>query len=244
MKTTHLFSTLTLAAAVLPLVAQTSAAHHPASATHAAHALHSEAAGCATVPELSSKIPALPAGTPCPKVLFRFTTSPSIRLDYVSPLVSEALVDELGVKPTTFEEDYADIKVGTGELAQPKMYYTLQYTGYLVDGTQFDTSVGKPEPFTFPVGAHRVIPGWDIGFQGMRVGGKRRLYIPYQLAYGEHGRPPIPEKAELIFDIELLSQSADAPKPPASPAAPAKPVTATPAAKPAEPATPPTAEKH
>ena len=88
------------------------------------------------------------------------------------------------------------------------MYYTVNYTGYLVDGTKFDSSEGK-EPITFPYGAHRVIQGWDTGFEGMHVGGKRRLFVPYQLAYGEAGRPPvIPAKAELVFDVELVSLQA------------------------------------
>jgi peptidylprolyl isomerase len=117
---------------------------------------------------------------------------------------------------------YVDTQVGTGELAQPHKWYTVHYTGYLADGTKFDSSVDRNEPITFPVGARRVIPGWDTGFEGMHVGGKRRLYIPYQLAYGELGRPPvIPPKAELIFDVELIAQSDNPPAPPVLPSAPA-----------------------
>jgi peptidylprolyl isomerase len=114
---------------------------------------------------------------------------------------------------------YQDLKVGTGALVEPRKWTTVQYTGYLTDGTKFDSSYDHGQPFTFPYGAHRVIPGWDTGFEGMRMGGKRRLFIPYQLAYGETGRPPvIPPKAELIFDVEVLSQS-DTP-PPQGPIAP------------------------
>lgn len=89
----------------------------------------------------------------------------------------------------------------------PGQQLTVQYTGWLAsDGTKFDSSVDRNEPFTFPQGAHRVITGWDQGFGGMRVGGKRRLFIPYQLAYGAEGRPPmIPPMSDLIFDIELVS---------------------------------------
>ncbi|WP_255460601.1 FKBP-type peptidyl-prolyl cis-trans isomerase [Edaphobacter albus] len=116
---------------------------------------------------------------------------------------------------------YIDIQVGTGELAKPEQYYTVHYTGWLTDGTKFDSSHDHPgdEPIVFPYGARRVIAGWDTGFEGMHVGGKRRLFIPYQLAYGEMGRPPvIPPKADLIFDIELVSQSDTPPEPKEAPA--------------------------
>jgi peptidylprolyl isomerase len=81
----------------------------------------------------------------------------------------------------------------------------VHYTGWTADGKKFDSSLDHNEPITFQQGKHRVIVGWDTGFEGMRVGGKRRLFIPYQLAYGEKGRGPIPPKSELIFDIELLN---------------------------------------
>jgi len=200
---THTLLTTLLAAAALPLAAQTTPpVHHTAPATTP----HTAVAGCAKLPELSPKIPALPPGTPCAKTLFRFTTNPAVKLDYASPLVPQEFREALGLVPSTFELDYVDTKVGNGELARSGMDYTLQYTGYLTDGTQFDTSIGKPTPFTFPIGQHKVIPGWELGFQGMRVGGKRRLFIPYQMAYGEQGKGIIPGHAELIFDIELLSQ--------------------------------------
>ena len=98
---------------------------------------------------------------------------------------------------------YIDIQPGSGAAAGPGQQYTVHYTGWLRDGTKFDSSIGK-EPFQFVQGRRQVIAGWDMGFEGMRVGGKRRLFIPYQLAYGEKGRGPIPPKAELIFDVELL----------------------------------------
>ena len=113
---------------------------------------------------------------------------------------------------------YIDLKVGTGELARTSaqgaiVFYTVHYTGWLTDGTKFDSSVDRNEPFVFPVGAKRVITAWDTGFEGMRVGGKRRLIVPYQLAYGVPGSPPvIPAKAVLIFDVELLGQG-DTPQP-------------------------------
>jgi peptidylprolyl isomerase len=126
---------------------------------------------------------------------------------------------------------YIDTVIGTGPLAESRKYYTVHYTGWLTDGTKFDSSVDRGTPITFPYGARQVIPGWDTGFEGMHVGGKRRLFIPYQLAYGETGRPPvIPAKADLIFDIELVDQSDTPPEPKPAPAPPTKPDT-----KPTEP---------
>jgi peptidylprolyl isomerase len=110
----------------------------------------------------------------------------------------------------------------------------VHYTGYLAaDGTKFDSSLDRGEPISFPYGQHRVIQGWDTGFEGMHIGGKRRLFIPYQLAYGETGKPPvIPAKSTLVFDVELIGQSDEQPKPPAPKPAPA-PTTPPPAAAPA-----------
>ena len=139
---------------------------------------------------------------------------------------------------------YVDTVTGTGPLSEPRKYYTVHYTGWLTDGTKFDSSVDRGSPITFPYGARQVIPGWDTGFEGMHVGGKRRLYIPYQLAYGEAGRPPvIPAKADLIFDIEFVGQSDTPPTPPPAPKPavdPTKPVAepAKPTEEPAKPAAP------
>jgi hypothetical protein len=99
---------------------------------------------------------------------------------------------------------YVDITQGTGAPAAAGKRFTVHYTGYLKDGTKFDSSVDRNEPFTFIQGRRQVITGWEIGFEGMKVGGKRKLFIPYQLAYGESGSGPIPPKAELTFDVELL----------------------------------------
>ena len=146
----------------------------------------------------------------------------------------------VGLSKPLYSLKYIDTKVGTGELATPQKFYTVHYTGWLAkDGTKFDSSFDHPDkqPITFPYGAHRVIPGWDTGFEGMKIGGKRRLFIPWQLAYGDAGRPPvIPAKADLIFDIELVTISD---KPPAPPVAPEPPKQAPePAAKPDASATP------
>lgn len=99
---------------------------------------------------------------------------------------------------------YIDITQGTGAPAAPGKRYTVHYTGWLKDGTKFDSSVDRNEPLDFVQGRRQVISGWDMGFEGMKTGGKRRLFIPYQMAYGEAGTGPIPPRADLIFDVELL----------------------------------------
>lgn len=145
-----------------------------------------------------------------------------------------------GPVKVAFSLRYQDITIGTGALAEPNKIYKVQYTGWFGangradDGHKFDSSYdhrepllgedGKPEmgedgkpklgpsmPFSFPQGFGRLIPGWDEGFAGMRIGGKRRLFIPWELAYGASGRPGpdaahpgIPAKSNLIFDVELL----------------------------------------
>jgi peptidylprolyl isomerase len=110
---------------------------------------------------------------------------------------------------------YIEIQPGTGQPAEAGKVFVVHYTGWLYDGTKFDSSKDRGEPITFEQGKRKVIPGWDAGFEGMRVGGKRRFLIPYQLAYGEKGRGKIPPKADLIFDVELM----DVKEPPADPAA-------------------------
>ena len=110
---------------------------------------------------------------------------------------------------------YIEVKIGDGAPAQAGQEYTVHYTGWLRDGTKFDSSVDRGEPFKFVQGRRQVISGWEMGFEGMKVGGKRRLFLPYQFAYGEKGRGRIPPKAELIFDVELLGVK-DVPAAPAA----------------------------
>ena len=143
-----------------------------------------------------------------------------------------------GVVKTAFSLRYEDIKIGTGAEAEPQKLYKVKYTGWrAADGVKFDSwdehrqpvmdadgkpemdadgkpKMGEPQPATFPVGIGRMIPGFDQGFTGMRVGGKRRLFIPWQLAYGtrampDHGpdHPGIPAKSDLIFDVELVDMT-------------------------------------
>ncbi|HMG84447.1 MAG TPA: FKBP-type peptidyl-prolyl cis-trans isomerase [Terracidiphilus sp.] len=152
-----------------------------------------------------------------------------------------------GIVKTAFSLRYQDIRIGKGAEAEPNKIYKVHYTGWLAaDGHKFDSSYdhkspvmgkdGKPElaadgkpktteaePMSFPQGFGRLIPGFDQGFEGMRIGGKRRLFIPWELAYGAHGRPGpnaanpgIPPKADLIFDIELVDVS-ELPPPQARP---------------------------
>jgi peptidylprolyl isomerase len=156
-------------------------------------------------------------------------TAAAVKLPPGVPPVSSPVI-------AAFTLRYQDIKIGTGSDAEPRKLYKVHYTGWLAaDGHKFDSSydhpgsplkdkdgnmerdangqakMGPPEPFTFLQGVGRVIPGFDQGLEGMRIGGKRRLFIPYQLAYGAPGRPGldaahpgIPPKADLIFDIELV----------------------------------------
>jgi peptidylprolyl isomerase len=144
-----------------------------------------------------------------------------------------------GIVKTAFTLRYQDIKIGTGALAESNKMYKVHYTGWrAADGVKFDSSYdhpgppvmdkdnkpvmgddgkpkhGDPQPMAFPQGMGRLIPGFDQGFAGMKIGGKRRLFIPWQLAYGTRDMPArgadhpgIPPKSDLIFDVELVDVS-------------------------------------
>jgi FKBP-type peptidyl-prolyl cis-trans isomerase len=98
-----------------------------------------------------------------------------------------------------------DLVVGTGDVANAGQKVTVHYTGWLTNGTKFDSSKDRRDPFVFDLGRGQVIKGWDQGVQGMKVGGKRKLTIPPGMAYGSRGAGGvIPPNATLVFEVELL----------------------------------------
>jgi len=111
-------------------------------------------------------------------------------------------------KPITTSSglEYWEIKKGTGAPALAGKEVSVNYTGWLTNGKEFDSSLDSGEPIKFTLGVGQVIKGWDEGIAGMKVGGKRQLRIPPALAYGSRGAPPsIPPNATLVFDVELMA---------------------------------------
>lgn len=131
-----------------------------------------------------------------------------------SPVAQQTILDQNTATPqgTTMPQasptnglKIEDERVGTGVEAVAGKSVTVNYLGTLVDGTKFDSSYDRKQPFTFNLGAGEVIKGWDQGVAGMKVGGKRKLTIPSDLGYGAAGAPPvIPPNATLVFEVELL----------------------------------------
>jgi FKBP-type peptidyl-prolyl cis-trans isomerase len=135
------------------------------------------------------------------------TTTPSVTANATAaqtgggppPVSSQPTVTASGLK-------IIEIKVGTGDEAQKGQTVSVHYTGWLADGTKFDSSLDRGQPLSFVLGAGQMIPGFDEGVAGMKVGGERRLILPPGLAYGAQGRPPkIPANSELTFDVQLVS---------------------------------------
>jgi FKBP-type peptidyl-prolyl cis-trans isomerase FkpA len=116
----------------------------------------------------------------------------------------ELQVDTDAMTTTPSGLRYEDLAAGSGPAAAPGNEVSVHYTGWLTDGTEFDSSVRRNEPFTFQLGRGQVIAGWDEGVAGMRVGGRRKLVIPPALGYGPARNGPIPGNATLVFDVELL----------------------------------------
>jgi len=116
---------------------------------------------------------------------------------YAGETMAEKMTDS-GLK-------YEELAEGDGAVAQAGQRVSVHYTGWLTDGTQFDSSVARNDPFQFALGKGMVIRGWDEGVAGMKVGGKRKLTIPPQLGYGAQGAGGvIPPNATLVFEVELL----------------------------------------
>jgi len=107
---------------------------------------------------------------------------------------------------------YIDEKIGEGNSPSVGKMVSVHYTGTLENGTKFDSSYDRGQPYSFAIGTGNVIKGWDEGLMSMKEGGKRKLIIPPDLAYGARGRPGIPPNSTLIFEVELVKASQDAPK--------------------------------
>jgi FKBP-type peptidyl-prolyl cis-trans isomerase len=115
-------------------------------------------------------------------------------------------VDTAAMTRTPSGLRYQDLAKGEGAEATAGKTVQVHYTGWLPNGEKFDSSRDRNEPFSFTLGAGQVIAGWDEGVAGMKVGGRRKLVIPPDLAYGTAGAPPdIPPGATLVFDVELLN---------------------------------------
>lgn len=132
-----------------------------------------------------------------------------------------------GIEPQTTESGvkYWDLEVGDGPAVLPRAEVKVRHTGWLEDGTVFDTTEMIRKPSSFSLSRGRVIAGWREGIPGMRVGGKRRLEVPPQLAYAEAGAGPIPPNATLIFEVEVVEASEPPPLPEPSSLGDIKPVT-------------------
>jgi FKBP-type peptidyl-prolyl cis-trans isomerase FkpA len=152
------------------------------------------------MPKNATAIIALILGT----ALQAQTAAPKPKIQVVPNTKSPTKVTGDGVK-TDSGLQYWDIKVGTGDEAKDGSHVKVHYTGWFTDGKKFDSSVDAHQPYDFTIGKNEVIKGWDEGVTGMKVGGKRQLRIPPELAYGEAGYKTIIPPNALIFDVQLLA---------------------------------------
>ncbi len=162
-------------------------------------------AGSTEVPDASSGVPAtvVPAETPENSTSGDSGAAGSVEASTVEKSSGNESEEEVVVTESGLQ--IKDLVVGTGEQARVGATVAVHYTGWLVDGTKFDSSVDRGTPFEFQLGQGRVIKGWDEGVATMRVGGKRELTIPPELAYGDRDRGPVIKAGStLVFEIELL----------------------------------------
>jgi peptidylprolyl isomerase len=130
--------------------------------------------------------------------------SPSVQMEQAPTNLTNPPKMELKSITTPSGLKIEDIKVGSGAEAKPGNAISAHYTGTLVNGIKFDSSLDRGEPLSFTLGVGQVIKGWDEGIAGMKVGGKRKLIIPPELAYGSRAIGSIPPNSTLIFEVELL----------------------------------------
>lgn len=129
----------------------------------------------------------------------------AMQLDSQEKLMAYIQAEGISVDPTESGLYYVEVEAGKGKQPTPGQRVEVHYTGSLLDGTKFDSSLDRGQPFVFTLGVGQVISGWDEGIALMRVGGKAKLIIPSQLGYGERDMGSIPPHSPLIFDVELLS---------------------------------------
>ncbi len=129
---------------------------------------------------------------------------PTVSTEPASDLVRDPFLENNNIKTMANGLKIEDVKVGTGEVAVKGALITVHYVGTLMNGKKFDSSRDRGEPFQFPLGQGMVIQGWEQGFEGMKVGGVRKLTIPPELGYGSQDVGPIPANSTLQFEVELL----------------------------------------
>jgi FKBP-type peptidyl-prolyl cis-trans isomerase len=130
---------------------------------------------------------------------------PTVSTEPASDLVRDPLLENNKVITMENGLKIEDVKIGTGDVAVKGALISVHYVGTLVNGKKFDSSRDRGEPFQFPLGQGMVIQGWEQGFEGMKVGGIRKLTIPPALGYGSQDVGPIPANSTLLFEVELLA---------------------------------------